>query len=230
MTHRLNIVGEVDAVMVLANGAIQAYGPREQVMNSLPGRPRPVVRRSQDGECGGRMSNDTLALAPAGTATPMLRAEPIAVALDVAPLPNADYRSMLRLGLWVLLVGFGGFLLWAFLAPLDEGIPAPGLVSVESSRKRVDHASGGIIEQILVREGQTVRAGDPLLELNETQWRSAVQATRSQYQTALATLSRLRAERDGAAAIAFPAELAATTDSEVLKIIAAQTGLVPRAA
>ena len=96
------------------------------------------------------MSNDTLALAPAGTATPMLRAEPIAVALDVAPLPNADYRSMLRLGLWVLLVGFGGFLLWAFLAPLDEGIPAPGLVSVESSRKRVDHASGGIIEQILV--------------------------------------------------------------------------------
>jgi ABC-type protease/lipase transport system fused ATPase/permease subunit len=43
MTHRLNIVGEADAVMVLANGAIQAYGPREQVMNSLPGRPRPVV-------------------------------------------------------------------------------------------------------------------------------------------------------------------------------------------
>ena len=43
MTHRLNIVGEADAVMVLANGAIQAYGPREQVMNSLPGRPRPVA-------------------------------------------------------------------------------------------------------------------------------------------------------------------------------------------
>ena len=171
------------------------------------------------------MSSEAIALQPAGTAAPVLRAEPVAIALDVAPLPNADYRSVLRLGLWILLVGFGGFLLWAFLAPLDEGIPAPGLVSVESSRKRVDHASGGIIEQILVREGQTVQAGDPLVELNEIQWRSAVQATRSQYQTALATLSRLRAERDAAAAIAFPAELANTNDSEVLKIIAAQTGL-----
>jgi multidrug efflux pump subunit AcrA (membrane-fusion protein) len=44
----------------------------------------------------------------------------------------------------------------------------------------VEHASGGIIEQIRVREGQTVQVGDPLLELNEIQWRSADQATRSQ--------------------------------------------------
>jgi protease secretion system membrane fusion protein len=171
------------------------------------------------------MSQDTLALRAAGPAAPALRAEPVAVALDVAPMPNADCRPVLKLGLWILLLGFGGFLLWAFLAPLDEGIPAPGLVSVESSRKRVDHSTGGIIEQILVREGQSVQAGDALLELNETQWRSALQATRSQYQTALATLARLRAERDGATAVAFPDELRDTNDAEVAKIVATQSGL-----
>jgi ATP-binding cassette subfamily C exporter for protease/lipase len=52
MTHRLNIVGEADAVMVLANGAIQAYGSREQVMNSLPGRPRPVAVERKTANAG----------------------------------------------------------------------------------------------------------------------------------------------------------------------------------
>ena len=52
MTHRLNIVGEADAVLVLANGAIQAYGPREQVMNSLPGRPRPVAVERKTANAG----------------------------------------------------------------------------------------------------------------------------------------------------------------------------------
>ena len=49
-------------------------------------------------------------------------------------LPNADYRSMVRLGLLILVLGFGGITAWALLAPLDEGIPAIGSVAVESSR------------------------------------------------------------------------------------------------
>src|SRR5439155_3262362 len=40
-----------------------------------------------------------------------------------------------RIGLWALAIGFGGFLLWAALAPLDEGVPAPGLVSIDTKRK-----------------------------------------------------------------------------------------------
>ncbi|HET9024064.1 MAG TPA: HlyD family type I secretion periplasmic adaptor subunit, partial [Burkholderiaceae bacterium] len=77
----------------------------------------------------------------------------------------------------------------------------------------------------LVREGQSVQAGDTLMELNETQSKSALQATLGQYHTAVASLARLRAERDGAATIAFPDELARATDPEVAKILGAQTGL-----
>lgn len=142
-------------------------------------------------------------------------------------LPDTDYQRILRRGLWILLVGFGGFVAWATLAPLDEGIPAPGVVAVESNRKRIDHFSGGIVEQILVREGQRVKAGDELLVLNETQSKSALNATQNQRHTAMATLARLRAERDGASSPAWPQELvtAATKDPEVASLLRSQESL-----
>ena len=143
-----------------------------------------------------------------------------------APTPNADYASVIRLGLWLLAVGFGGFLAWAFLAPLDEGVPAAGVVAVESNRKRVDHPSGGLVEQILVREGQPVKAGDTLLVLNETQSKSALDATLSQYYTAKAALARLHAERGSADDVRFPPELtSAATNPEVSAAMRAQDDL-----
>src|SRR5438552_1607998 len=83
-------------------------------------------------------------------------------------LPDADYGRVARLGLWILVVGFGGFLAWAAFAPLDEGVPASAVVSVESKRKRIDHLNGGIVEKILVREGEQVAAGQELMVLNDT--------------------------------------------------------------
>ena len=71
-------------------------------------------------------------------------------------MPNADHAGPTRLALWLLGVGFGGFLLWASLAPLDEGVPTPGVVGVETKRKRVEHLTGGLVERILVKEGQQV--------------------------------------------------------------------------
>jgi protease secretion system membrane fusion protein len=170
------------------------------------------------------MSRDNAVVVMGGAGLPAVPS-PAGAPPNVAPVPNADYASVVKLGLWILVIGFGGFLLWAFAAPLDEGIPAPGVVSVESSRKRVDHPGGGIIERILIREGQAVQAGDPLIEFNETQSKSALQATLSQYHSALATQARLRAEREGASRIAFPDELAGASDPEVGKILDAQSGL-----
>ena len=144
------------------------------------------------------------------------------------PLPNADYRSVVRLGLLFLILGFGGIAAWALLAPLDEGVPANGTVAVESSRKRIDHLNGGLVEKILVREGQLVQAGDELLVLNETQSRAALNATLNQWHVSMATLARLRAERaTGAAVIAFPAALtaAAAKDAEVAALVRSQEGL-----
>jgi len=141
--------------------------------------------------------------------------------------PDADYARVLWRGLLILLLGGGGFLAWALLAPLDEGIPAEGTVAVESSRKRVDHLSGGLVEQILVREGQTVRQGDELLVLNETQSKSALNATQTQRFTAMAMLDRLRTEREGQATLSFSPELvaAAAGDPEVAAVMRAQQDL-----
>ena len=142
-------------------------------------------------------------------------------------LPNANFRPVVRLGLLIVALGFGGFLLWASLAPLDEGVPANGSVVVETSRKSINHLNGGLVERILVREGQEVKAGDELVVLNEIQSRAALNATLNQWHVAQATVARLRAERGSAAAPEFARELikAAGTDPEVAALVRAQESL-----
>lgn len=66
------------------------------------------------------------------------------------------------------LVGLGGFMAWSGLAPLEEGVPAAGQIVVESNRQVVQHLEGGIIRDLLVRDGDQVAEGDPLLTLEET--------------------------------------------------------------
>lgn len=146
--------------------------------------------------------------------------------LDPSLLPDANFGEAIRRGLWILGIGFGGFLAWAIFAPLDEGVPAPGVVSVESKRKRIDHLNGGIIEKILVREGQQVRKGDALIVLNETQAKAALNAVESQWRIALATVARLEAERAGLKAIQFPKNLTEAAGSpEVSAAMRAQSEL-----
>lgn len=141
-------------------------------------------------------------------------------------MPNADYRSAVTAGIWVLAIGFCGFFAWAAFAPLDEGVPAPGVVSVESTRKRIDHLSGGLVERILVREGERVRSGQELIVLDEAQAKAALNAALSQWRIAAATEARLQAERDGLKAIVFPKELAdASRDPEVAAATRAQAEL-----
>src|SRR5690242_12563252 len=84
-------------------------------------------------------------LAPAGT--------PDGETLE--PIPEQGRAR--RIAAWTLAAGFGGFLLWAALAPLDEGVAAPGAVAIDTKRKPVQHLTGGIVKEVLVREGQQVR-------------------------------------------------------------------------
>jgi len=80
----------------------------------------------------------------------------------------SDTRNPIRLGFWLVGIGFGGFLLWASLAPLDEGATSMGTVTVDSRRKTIQHQTGGIVEEILVKEGQAVKAGQILIKLLQT--------------------------------------------------------------
>ncbi len=125
---------------------------------------------------------------------------------------KTNERPVIRFGLVVLVVAVGGFFAWSSLAPLDAGVAAPGVVTVDSKRKTVQHLRGGIVKEILVREGDKVRIGQPLVKLDETQIRAELGVLKSQYLVALAMKARLMAERDGLARIEFPPELLEARD------------------
>jgi protease secretion system membrane fusion protein len=130
------------------------------------------------------------------------------VSHDVAPLEvNTDARAYSRLGWLIVLLGVGGFLLWALLAPLDKGVPLSGTVAKESNRKSVQHQTGGTVQRILVRDGDVVKAGQVLVRMNPVVAQSAYDMTEGQYLTARATEARLLAERDGQGRIRFPDQL-----------------------
>lgn len=120
---------------------------------------------------------------------------------------DSDESPIIRFGVITLFVGFGGFLLWAAFAPLDEGIPGTGIVSVDTNRKTLQHQKGGVVEAILVREGQRVKAGEVLLRLNDTELTSQIDIVLGQSFLAKAMLSRLLAERDDSAKVTFPDDL-----------------------
>ncbi|MYM68817.1 HlyD family type I secretion periplasmic adaptor subunit [Pseudoduganella sp. FT55W] len=127
---------------------------------------------------------------------------------DVTPLTvNTDAAAYARVGWFVILFGVLGFLLWASLAPLDRGVPMSGVVAKESSRKTIQHQTGGTIQEILVKDGDVVKAGQVLVRMNRIQVDAAAQALRAQYVNMRAAEARLSAERDGLKSVPFPADL-----------------------
>lgn len=137
----------------------------------------------------------------------------------------ADTKRPLRNGLRILAVFFGGFVLWAAFAPLDEGVPTPGLVSVATKRKPIQHLSGGILEDVYVREGQLVNAGQVLARLNDGVARTNFEAARQHYMGLQAMESRLVAAQTFASEIKFPADVLNSTDPMVQEQVANQRSL-----
>ncbi|QSR33878.1 hemolysin secretion protein D [Marinobacterium iners] len=108
------------------------------------------------------------------------------------------------IGLLILFVTFGMFGTWAAVAPLDSAALAPGVVTVKTYRKTIQHLEGGIVNEIMVRDGDQVTAGEVLLVLDDTQTQAELGIVKGQMIAALAQEARLQAERDGREEIAFP--------------------------
>lgn len=107
----------------------------------------------------------------------------------------------------ILFLVFGLFGAWATLAPLDSAAHAPGVVTVESYKKVVQHLEGGIVREIVARDGNHVQAGDILLILDDTQPLAQLEIANSQLAALAATEARLIAERDGLDEVQYPAFL-----------------------
>ncbi len=140
-------------------------------------------------------------------------------------LPSDTSRPA-RLGLWVLGIGFGGFLLWAGLAPLEEGVPTQGMVTIATKRKIIQHLTGGLVRKIYVREGQFVKKGEPLIALDDSLVRANYEAVRQRYLTLRAMEGRLLAEQSGQSKITFhPDLLQEQNDPQVKQILSNQEQL-----
>src|SRR5471032_1006526 len=127
---------------------------------------------------------------------------------DVTPLTvNTDAGAYAKLGWIIVLCGVLGFLAWAIFAPLDKGVPLPGTLASESSRKSVQSLPGGMVQDILVKDGDVVKAGQVLVRMNNIQSKAALDMTRAQYLSGRVTAARMQAELLGQPAIMLPASL-----------------------
>ena len=146
---------------------------------------------------------------------------------DEGPRASSDTRAVARTGMLVLTLGFGGFLLWAGLAPLDEGVPTQGMVTLDTKRKTVQHLSGGLVKEVLVQEGQQVKEGQPLLRLDGAVAKANFEAVRQRYLGYRAMQSRLFAEQAGNGVINFhPDVKAAMNDPLIQQQVSTQQQLI----
>ncbi len=131
---------------------------------------------------------------------------------DAGEPDRPDIAASARLGLIIALLFFGGVGGWAALAPLDSAAIAMGSVKVEGNRKTVQHLEGGIVGEILVRDGDPVTAGQTLIRLDVTRPRAELELLRGRLAAAVAQEARLKAERDNAEAVDFPVWLLDRSD------------------
>jgi HlyD family type I secretion membrane fusion protein len=134
----------------------------------------------------------------------------------VAPVAPADWRTLVRQSWIVVIVFFGLGGLWSVTARLDQGAVAPGVISVATNRKVVQHLEGGLVKELRVREGDLVTEGAVLLRMDDTQPRASAEVVRKQLAAALAEEARLVAERDFAETVSFPAEVTAVRDDPLV--------------
>ncbi|HVM82564.1 MAG TPA: HlyD family type I secretion periplasmic adaptor subunit [Candidatus Binatia bacterium] len=141
------------------------------------------------------------------------------------PVPTSPW-PVIWVGVGVMILFFGVLGGWAAVAPLASAVTAAGTLAVSGENKVVQHLDGGIIREILVKNGDKVKQGQILLRLDDTQAKASVELLRAQYLSFLALEARLQAERDDQGTIVFPkALLDAAGQDDVQEMMTGQTNL-----
>jgi HlyD family type I secretion membrane fusion protein len=132
----------------------------------------------------------------------------------VDPALTQDATRAVRFGLALIAVTFLGVGGWAALAPIAGAVIVPGAVKVDTNRRTVQHQEGGIVKEILVRDGDRVRAGQALIVLDDVRVDAALDQLRTQVDAERARGARLTAEQALADRISLPADLEARAARE----------------
>ena len=120
-----------------------------------------------------------------------------------APKLETQMRRRLLMGLLLTVLLVGGLGGWGAVASISSAVIAPGLIVVDGHGKKVQHPTGGVIGEILVKGGSKVEAGDIVIRLDPTQTRAALGVVTSQQVQLGGRRARLAAERDQAATVTF---------------------------
>ena len=136
-------------------------------------------------------------------------------------------RSAVLFGFFGLLGLLGGFAVWATQTQIAGAIIASGRIEVDQNRQIVQHPTGGVVAKIAVQEGDSVAAGDLLIQLDIEQMVSRLNIVEGQLYEMMARRGRLVAERDGSFSVSYEKELLAVQADrfEIAELITGQTNL-----
>lgn len=141
-------------------------------------------------------------------------------------VPSGEVGGYVALGVMVIVALLGGVGAWAASIDIAGAVLAPGNVVVDSNVKKVQHATGGIVGAIYVREGEQVKTGDLLIRLDETVARASLQVIQKQLDEIAVRQARLKAEQEDQSAIEFPEVILSRRNEPALaEIIASEVTL-----
>lgn len=154
----------------------------------------------------------------------------IAVAPGVAAPPHDNRRQagrLVRAGCLIVVGALMPMALWMGFAPLSMAVVAPAVVKVDLNRRPVQHLEGGTVREVLVRDGQHVNAGDPVLVLGDVRVDADRNRLDYRVQVERVALARLEAEQRLAPEVRFPDDLlqAARRDARIAEAVAKESGL-----
>lgn len=138
---------------------------------------------------------------------------------------TGEATRIARTGLIAMSILVGVFYFWSILVPISGAVVADGIIKVATNRKTIQHLEGGTVKEILVKEGDMVKQGQPLIQLEDTKASSDFNALSDQRDVLLAKQARLQAESTLAANINFPADLTKRNSAKVRDLIAKETAV-----
>jgi len=143
-----------------------------------------------------------------------------------AGAPGTELTRLARAGFAVLALGVLIMVAWVVLAPLSGAIIAPAFVKVDMNRKVVQHQEGGIVKQVLVRDGERVQQGQTLVVIDDVKLDATLDLLRTQHDGERAKAARLEAERAMLPEVKFPADMVERArEPKVVELIQRESAL-----